>query len=112
MCLFKVTTEGDCTELHIAEVRASDVGPVTVTARVCSPGVPPTTVSSGTQLELDGLSGCPAQLLRGPSDTTVMRGDRVLLKAIYRGSPEPSVRWLKAVSIFFKYIFLFPLLPF
>lgn len=85
--------------LEVRGVQTEDLGPVTCVARVCSPGVPPSTVSCSTQLTLDSAAGCPATLLRGPSDTTAMRGDRVLLKAIYRGNPEPSVRWLKAVSI-------------
>jgi hypothetical protein len=40
----------------------------------------------------------PAVLIRGPSDTTALRGDRVVLKATYVGVPHPLVRWLKAVS--------------
>jgi len=40
----------------------------------------------------------PAMLIRGPSDTTALRGDRVVLKATYVGAPHPVVRWLKAVS--------------
>jgi hypothetical protein len=40
----------------------------------------------------------PAMLIRGPSDTTALRGDRVVLKATYVGVPQPVVRWLKAVS--------------
>ncbi|XP_054274333.1 titin-like isoform X2 [Macrosteles quadrilineatus] len=93
---FTVTTEDDCSMLHVGEVHTCDMGAVTCTARVCSPGVPPTTVSCDTTLGLDPSPGAPAELLRGPSDTTAMRGDRVLLKATYRGDPEPSVRWLKA----------------
>jgi hypothetical protein len=40
----------------------------------------------------------PAMLIRGPCDTTALRGDRVVLKATYVGVPQPVVRWLKAVS--------------
>lgn len=40
----------------------------------------------------------PAQLVRGPQDTTALVGDRVLLKATYIGRPEPSVKWTRAVS--------------
>lgn len=97
-------TQDDCSILQVREVRPSDTGPVTCTARVCSPSLPPTTVTCGTHLELDGGPSCPATLLRGPCDTTAMCGDRVLLKATFRGDPPPTVRWLKAVSKTTKYI--------
>lgn len=42
----------------------------------------------------------PALILKGPSDVTALVGDRVLLKAVYMGRPEPTVRWCRAVSCF------------
>lgn len=41
----------------------------------------------------------PASILSGPSDTTVLRGAKVVLKTSYRGDPEPCVQWLRAVSL-------------
>ncbi|KAK3921260.1 Muscle M-line assembly protein unc-89, partial [Frankliniella fusca] len=38
----------------------------------------------------------PAVLLRGPADTTALRGEKVQLTALYAGEPEPTVRWLRA----------------
>lgn len=46
---------------------------------------------------------CPAQIKRGPQDTTALVGDRVLLKATYVGQPEPSVLWTRAVSFLIIY---------
>lgn len=52
-------------------------------------------VATGTAL--------PASILRGPCDTTVLRGAKVVLKTSYRGDPEPCVQWLRAVSLLFVY---------
>lgn len=41
----------------------------------------------------------PASILSGPCDTTVLRGAKVVLKASYRGDPEPCVQWLRGVSL-------------
>ncbi|XP_025203950.1 uncharacterized protein LOC112600845 isoform X2 [Melanaphis sacchari] len=41
----------------------------------------------------------PASILSGPSDTTVFRGDKVVLKTAYRGNPEPRVQWLRAGKV-------------
>lgn len=41
----------------------------------------------------------PASILSGPYDTTVLRGAKVVLKASYRGDPEPCVQWLRGVSL-------------
>jgi len=49
------------------------------------------TVFTGTAL--------PASILRGPCDTTVLRGAKVVLETSYQGDPEPCVQWLRAVSL-------------
>jgi len=49
------------------------------------------TVVTGTAL--------PASILRGPCDTTVLRGAKVVLETSYQGDPEPCVQWLRAVSL-------------
>jgi len=41
----------------------------------------------------------PASILRGPCDTTVLRGAKVVLETLYQGDPEPCVQWLRAVSL-------------
>lgn len=40
----------------------------------------------------------PAMIVKGPQDITALVGDRVLLKAVYMGQPEPEVKWSRAVS--------------
>jgi len=42
----------------------------------------------------------PARVTQGPKDATALRGDSVSLTALYSGFPEPTVRWLRAVSLF------------
>jgi len=104
-----VESEGDVHILHICPVELCDNGDVTCTARSGMSGdeecVARTelTVRDGDdalwslQAE-DGGPEAPAMLIRGPSDTTALRGERVVLKATYVGVPHPLVRWLKAVS--------------
>ncbi|XP_050063770.1 uncharacterized protein LOC114128407 isoform X2 [Aphis gossypii] len=41
----------------------------------------------------------PASILSGPSDTTVLRGAKVVLKTSYQGDPEPCVQWLRAGKV-------------
>ena len=41
----------------------------------------------------------PAIVTEGPIDMIALRGDTVSLKVTYAGEPEPSIRWMKAVSI-------------
>ena len=50
-----------------------------------------------------GVPDEPAAILRGPLDTAALVGDRVLLKAMYMGHPEPTVKWTRAVSCFSYY---------
>ena len=52
--------------------------------------------SSSAELSLRQRPGPPV-LLRGPADTTALRGDRVVLKATYTGVPEPTAKWIKGV---------------
>lgn len=40
----------------------------------------------------------PALVVKAPSDITALRGARVVLRATYKGHPEPRVKWLRAVS--------------
>ncbi|CAI6343292.1 unnamed protein product [Macrosiphum euphorbiae] len=49
------------------------------------------TVITGTAL--------PASILRGPCDTTVLRGAKVVLETSYQGDPEPCVQWLRAGKV-------------
>ncbi|XP_008180551.1 titin isoform X2 [Acyrthosiphon pisum] len=49
------------------------------------------TVVTGTAL--------PASILRGPCDTTVLRGAKVVLETSYQGDPEPCVQWLRAGKV-------------
>lgn len=44
----------------------------------------------------------PARVTQGPKDATALRGDSVSLTALYSGFPEPTVRWLRAVSFVLK----------
>jgi len=97
--------------LHIAPVELCDSGQVTCVARTGMSGdgqcVARTELTVRDDDDMyDGEGSCclqtedvaPAMLIRGPSDTTALRGDRVVLKATYVGTPQPVVRWLKAVS--------------
>ncbi|KAJ8687536.1 hypothetical protein QAD02_023330 [Eretmocerus hayati] len=38
----------------------------------------------------------PALVIRQPEDVVTLRGATVTLEAIYQGSPEPSVKWMRA----------------
>jgi len=40
----------------------------------------------------------PAYIIRGPDDCSVLIGGTVTLDVLFSGFPEPSVKWLKAVS--------------
>ncbi|XP_047115600.1 myosin light chain kinase, smooth muscle-like [Schistocerca piceifrons] len=40
--------------------------------------------------------GEPAAVTRGPRDVVALRGDTATLSAAFRGSPPPTVRWLRA----------------
>jgi hypothetical protein len=99
--------------LHITPVELRDSGPVTCVARIgmagdgvgqCVARTELTVSEDDGMFEEDGSSSlqtaavAPAMLIRGPADTTALRGDRVVLKATYVGDPQPVVRWLKAVS--------------
>lgn len=107
MLCFQVESEGDVHILHICPVELCDSGQVTCVARSGMSGdeecVARTelTVTDGD----DGYDevGQAAVLFRGPSDTTALRGDRVVLKATYGGVPHPLVRWLKAVSTLYLF---------
>lgn len=102
LCCVQVESEGDVHILHICPVELCDSGQVTCVARSVMSGdeecVARTelTVSDGED-RYDEV-GQAAVLFRGPSDTTALRGDSVILKATYGGVPHPLVRWLKAVS--------------
>lgn len=41
---------------------------------------------------------CPAYIICGLQDCTALIGDQVVLEVIYGGNPEPTIKWLKAVS--------------
>lgn len=41
---------------------------------------------------------CPAYIICGPQDCTALIGGQVVLEVIYGGHPEPTIKWLKAVS--------------
>ena len=106
----QVESEGDVHLLHISPVEASDSGQVTCVVR-CGMSSDDECVATTELTVREGdlwhdeatngseeEEGTPAILIRGPLDTTALRGDRVVLKATYVGSPKPLVRWLKAVS--------------
>lgn len=40
----------------------------------------------------------PAIVLKDPLDVIALRGSTAILSVLYRGQPEPTVRWLQAVS--------------
>jgi len=42
-----------------------------------------------------------ATIIKAPTDISVFRGSRALLKVIYHGCPEPTVNWLQVVSLVF-----------
>jgi len=97
--------------LHIAPVELCDDGQVTCVARTgmsgdgqCVARTELTVRDDNDMFDEEGSYSLPAEdvapamLIRGPSDTTALRGDRVVLKATYVGAPHPVVRWLKAVS--------------
>ena len=95
--------------LHIAPVELCDSGQVTCMARTSMSGDGECVARTELTVRDDDMfdeGSCslqaediaPAMLMRGPSDTTALRGDRVVLKATYVGVPQPVVRWLKAVS--------------
>lgn len=41
---------------------------------------------------------CPAYIICGPQDCTALIGGQVVLEVVYGGHPEPTIKWLKAVS--------------
>jgi hypothetical protein len=41
-----------------------------------------------------------AAIIKEPTDVTVLRGSKAMLKVAYRGCPEPTVKWLRVVSSF------------
>ena len=97
--------------LHIAPVELCDSGQVTCVARTgisgdaeCVARTEVTVADDNDMYDVEGSCSlqaedvAPAMLIRGPADTTALRGDRVVLKATYVGAPQPAVRWLKAVS--------------
>lgn len=46
------------------------------------------------------IADVPAYVIRGPEDCTALIGGTVCLTVTYGGCPKPSVKWLRAVSIF------------
>jgi len=50
-----------------------------------------------TRLE-EGLT--KAAIIKQPTDVTVLKGSKAMLKVAYRGCPEPAVKWLRVVSSF------------
>ncbi|XP_069686561.1 titin homolog isoform X2 [Periplaneta americana] len=96
---YKVESEGDVHILHVCPVELCDSGQVTCVACGGMSG-DDECVTARTELTVtDDVyedDGTPAMLIRGPSDTTALRGDRVVLKATYVGNPHPLVRWLRA----------------
>jgi len=42
-----------------------------------------------------------ATIIKAPTDISVFRGSRAVLKVIYHGCPEPTVNWLQVVGLFF-----------
>ena len=104
-------SDEDVHMLHIAPVELCDSGQVTCVARTGMSGDGECVARTELMVRdvddvYDEEGSCcmqstdvaPAMLIRGPSDTTALRGDRVVLKATYVGVPQPVVRWLKAVS--------------
>lgn len=101
LCL-QVESDGDVHILHICPVELCDSGQVTCVARSGMSGgeecVARTELAVSDGDDRYDEVGQAAVLIRGPCDTTALRGDRVALKATYAGVPHPLVRWLKAVS--------------
>lgn len=60
--------------------------------------------TSITQQAFKPIADVPAYLIRGPDDCTALIGGTVCLTVTYGGYPKPSVKWLRAVSVFF-YVF-------
>lgn len=111
MLCFQVESDGDVHILHISPVELCDSGQVTCVARSGMSGDEECVVRTELTVRdedcryddigswaLQAEDEVPAMLIRGPSDTTALRGDRVVLKATYVGVPHPLVRWLRAVS--------------
>lgn len=48
-----------------------------------------------------------ATIIEEPTDTSAFRGSRTVLKVTYRGYPEPTVKWLRVVSVIFLLLILF-----
>ncbi|PNF38135.1 hypothetical protein B7P43_G14603, partial [Cryptotermes secundus] len=105
----KVESDGDVHILHICPVELCDNGQVTCAARNGMSGDEECVVRTELTVRdedsryddigswsLQTEDEVPAMLIRGPSDTTALRGDRVVLKATYVGVPHPLVRWLRA----------------
>lgn len=40
----------------------------------------------------------PAYIIYGPNDGTALIGGTVILEVIYGGKPEPTIKWMRAVS--------------
>ena len=94
----QVWSEAEETVLTITSLQAADAGEVRCVMTTATGD----TASCACDLSLMNLgTGKPAMVLMGPKDATVLQGGRVELHANYEGEPEPSVRWLRAVSPFF-----------
>lgn len=48
----------------------------------------------------------PALVLRPPDDVITLQGSTAVLEAVYQGHPEPSVKWMRAVSYFVIYFII------
>lgn len=48
----------------------------------------------------DAYNNCPAYIIYGPQDCTALIGGTVILEVIHGGFPEPTIKWMRAVSYF------------
>lgn len=68
--------------------RKSDTQAIVYTNLAVLPEIPP--------------SICPAHILSGPQDCTTLIGGKIILEAFFAGHPDPTVKWMRAVSCNFN----------
>lgn len=105
-----LTQRSCCTDLAVLprpiQLANVDIDPDTATGSyfINSTNIHCADLNPIAQQAFKPIADVPAYLIRGPDDCTALIGGSVCLTVTYGGFPKPSIKWLRAVSIFLHFL--------
>lgn len=93
----RISYHDHCAKLSVPKVLASHSGHFTCRA-VNAAGEALSTANLTVVAPISAASigkASPASIIKGPENTTLLRGGRAVLRIHYAGNPSPAIRWIK-----------------